>query len=328
METFTSMLQYFDEQETYLSNIEYDFPSNDIEAARLVQEKKLNEDRRKNLDQNLTVLNKAITRTAHHIKRQSAWEYHDEDLQKILDDAEASFQVYGEAQKRYEAAKEAVKGSNSKILRTALKATHAAVRATKAVYQMKARTYSEARPKLEGRGLMGAGVAPLDGVVRRGRTYNLNEIQGLATPSAYIYRQIGSKYIRLPDLDAKTLVIVQPNRRKCGPKLQISDSLQRMIKTLVYKQQIDQSGYDQLSIDDRKMFREILAITHLQYSFHDKLDDPLDTLRAEYDKLVGELDLGNDNPSIIKQLKSLSVEMYSNRLISDSEFKSIITRLI
>ncbi|CEG47293.1 hypothetical protein F444_20559 [Plasmopara halstedii] len=101
-----------------------------------------------------------------------------------------------------------------------------------------------------------------------------------------------------------------------------------MIKTLVYKQQIDQSGYDQLSIDDRKMFREILAITHLQYSFHDKLDDPLDTLRAEYDKLVGELDLGNDNPSIIKQLKSLSVEMYSNRLISDSEFKSIITRLI
>ncbi|ETL27181.1 hypothetical protein L917_19078, partial [Phytophthora nicotianae] len=73
------------------------------------------------------------------------------------------------------------------------------------------------RGKLKGCGLRGAGVAPLDGVIRRGRTYNLNEIQGLATPSAYTYKQLGSKYIRIPDLDAKTLVIVQPNRRKCGP---------------------------------------------------------------------------------------------------------------
>jgi len=101
-----------------------------------------------------------------------------------------------------------------------------------------------------------------------------------------------------------------------------------MIKTLVYKQHIDQESYDKLSINDRKIFKEILDITHLQYHFHDRLDDPLDSLRAEYDKLKGELELGNDNPSIIKQLKSLSIDMYSNRLISDSEFRSIITRLI
>ncbi|RAW23201.1 hypothetical protein PC110_g20365 [Phytophthora cactorum] len=76
------------------------------------------------------------------------------------------------------------------------------------------------------------------------------------------------------------------------------------------------------------MFKEILAITHLQYNFHDKLTDPLETLRAEYDKLKGEIELGNDNPSIINQLKSLTVDMYSNRLIDDKEFKEIITRLL
>ncbi|CEG40294.1 hypothetical protein F444_20559 [Plasmopara halstedii] len=96
------------------------------------------------------------------------------------------------------------------------------------------------KSKLQGRGLRDAGVAPLEGVVRRGRTYNLNEIQGLATPSAYVYRQLGSKYIRIPDLDNKTLVIVQPNRRKCGPKRGISGPLQSMIRTLAFKQHIDQ----------------------------------------------------------------------------------------
>ncbi|CEG41886.1 uncharacterized protein PHALS_03269 [Plasmopara halstedii] len=328
MTTFTSLLDHFDELDAYLSNIDYEFPSNDKEAARVTAEKKLNEDRRNNLDHNLMVLNMAIIGTAQDIMRQSIGEYHDEDLQKLHDDAEASFQTYGEAQKRYEAAKLAVKGSNSKAARSALKATHSALIATKSVYQSKAKRYSDARPKLQGRGLRGAGVAPLEGVVRRGRTYNLNEIQGLATPSAYIYRQLGSKYIRLPDLDAKTLVLVQPNRRKCGPKCSISDSLQAMIKTLVYKQNIDQNDFDKLAIDDKKMFKEILAITHLQYHFHDKLEDPLQTLRAEYDKLKGELELGNDAPSIIKQLKSLTVDMYSNHLISDNEFRDIITRIL
>ncbi|ETM54772.1 hypothetical protein L914_01940, partial [Phytophthora nicotianae] len=86
--------------------------------------------------------------------------------------------------------------------------------------------------------------------------------------------------------------------------------------------------YDKLSIDDTKLFKEILAITHLQYNFHDRLEDPLASLKAEYDKLKGKLELGHDNPSIVKQLKSLSVDMYSNRLISDSEFKDIIVRMI
>ncbi|GMF31619.1 unnamed protein product [Phytophthora lilii] len=182
---------------------------------------------------------------------------------------------------------------------------------------------------LKGRGLRGAGVAPLEGVVRHGRTYNFNEIQGLATPSAYVYRQLGSKYIRIPDLDAKTLVIVQPNRRKCGPKCQISDQLQAMIKMLVYKQHIDQPTYDKLSIEYKKIFKEILAITHLQYNFQDKLTDPLETLLAEYDKLKGEIELGNDNQSIIKQLKSLTVDIYGDNADNNvAELKAIMKNLI
>jgi hypothetical protein len=78
----------------------------------------------------------------------------------------------------------------------------------------------------------------------------------------------------------------------------------------------------------KKLFKEILGITHLQYNFIDKLPDPLGSLRMEYDKLKGELMLCNDNPSIIKQLKSVAIDMYSNKLISDAEFKDIITRLL
>ncbi|KAJ8575738.1 hypothetical protein ON010_g3473 [Phytophthora cinnamomi] len=158
--------------------------------------------------------------------------------------------------------------------------------------------------KLEGRGLRGAGMRPLDGAKRKtNQTYNLNDIQGMATPSAYVYRKLGSKFIRLPDLDKRTLTIVQPNRKKVGPMREIGDALQAMIKDLVFRNDISQENYDKLSIDDKKLFKEILEMTHLQYNFDQHLEDPLESLRMEYDKLKGELMLGNTNPSILNQLK-------------------------
>ncbi|GMF65301.1 unnamed protein product [Phytophthora lilii] len=101
-----------------------------------------------------------------------------------------------------------------------------------------------------------------------------------------------------------------------------------MLRDLVYSQDINQASYDQLSTDDKKIFKEILAATHLQHSFREKLADPLESLKAEYYKLKGEIELGDDNPSILKQLKVITVDMYSNRLISDDEFKQVITRLL
>ncbi|KAJ8552420.1 hypothetical protein ON010_g10129 [Phytophthora cinnamomi] len=337
----------------------------DIEGPATEAEKKMI----KNVNDNLKIIREVIFSNADDVKQQSEDVYEESELDMLHDDAERAYLKYGEAQKQYEIIKKQEKEAEKetrmsttkrsksvlKAAKSALRASLAAVRATKSVYDVKYRKYSklaqeiaeeEERERaadefakrsrgsgLKGRGLRGAGVAPLEGVVRRGRTYNLNEIQGLATPSAYIYKQLGSKYIRIPDLDAKTLVIVQPNRRKCGPKCQISDSLQGMIRMLVYKQHIDQASYDKLSVEDKKMFKEILAITHLQYCFHDKLTDPLETLRAEYDKLKGEIQLGNDNPSIIKQLKSLTVDISSgsygeNADNNVAELKAIMKNLI
>ncbi|KAE8953412.1 hypothetical protein PR001_g32892, partial [Phytophthora rubi] len=74
---------------------------------------------------------------------------------------------------------------------------------------------------------------------------------------------------------------------------EISDALQGMIKDLVFKNNIEQQKYDKLSVDDKKLFKEILEMTHLQYNFAEQLKDPLESLRMEYDKLKGELMLGN-----------------------------------
>jgi hypothetical protein len=182
---------------------------------------------------------------------------------------------------------------------------------------------------LKGRGLKGAGRCVYQfGVERRGKYYNLNDIQGTGLASAYVYQKIGSKYIRIPDLENNVLNIVYPSRRKLGPKRDISNEVKNMIKDLVYDSKLSQDAFDKLNIEDKRLFKEVLTATHINNTFRDDLPDPLNTIRAEYDKLKGEVLLGNDNPSIITQLKTLVVEMFANKLIDSNEFKQVIASLI
>ncbi|GLE05529.1 hypothetical protein PINS_up014552, partial [Pythium insidiosum] len=142
--------------------------------------------------------------------------------------------------------------------------------------------------------------------------------------SALKYKKIGSKYIRIPDLRQNRLKLVYPNRSQVGKIIDISPKLSNLINELVFDQNVNQQVYDELSLADKKLFHEILKLTHMQYQFRDPLSDPLETLRAEYDKLRSQIAIGNDNPDLIRELKALTVDLYSQKLISEDEFKSII----
>ncbi|KAE9106521.1 hypothetical protein PF006_g21346 [Phytophthora fragariae] len=154
----------------------------------------------------------------------------------------------------------------------------------------------------------GSGGAPYSSVQRKGRYYNLIDIQNSGLASAYIYKKLGSKFVRIPDLNNGVLNVCYPSRKKVGPKREISEEVKQMVKDLVYKQTISQDEYDKLSVDDRQLFNEILQVTHIEHAFRDELPDPLSTLKMEYDKLKGELLMGNDNPSILKQLKIVTAD--------------------
>jgi hypothetical protein len=181
---------------------------------------------------------------------------------------------------------------------------------------------------LKGKGLKGAGKGVYQHVERRTKYYNLNDIQGTGIASAYIYQQLGSKFIRIPDLDKNVLNIVYPCRRRLGCKREISNPVKHMLKELIYEGKLSQDQYDKLSIEDKRLMKEILKHTHIQNAFKDELSDPLKQLTAEYEKLKGEIMLGNDNPSILAQLKPVLIDMYANQLISTKEFKDVLNHLI
>ncbi|GMF13492.1 unnamed protein product [Phytophthora lilii] len=130
MDTFISLLKGLEDAYRTASNVQGPASKDELKMID-------------NVNENLTIIREVIFSDAMDIKGQS-YEQYDQDeedpLHTLHDESEASYQKYGEAMKRYEAAKEAVKGNNSKAARSALKAADAAVKATKAVFKAKAKS--------------------------------------------------------------------------------------------------------------------------------------------------------------------------------------------
>ncbi|EGZ11009.1 hypothetical protein PHYSODRAFT_264590 [Phytophthora sojae] len=191
----------------------------------------------------------------------------------------------------------------------------------------------EMKPAVRGRGLKGAGYVKRMQDLRdkdghhSNRGYNLAQLEGSGTASALAYKLIGTKFVHLLKLNDGLLKVVYPNRSTVGPQRKISDDLSQLIKTLVFDGNIDQQLYDSMSVDDRRVFHELLRITHTQHALRDAIKDPRDVLRQEYIKLKGELMLGHDNPSLIRELKQVLIDKYSAKLISDNEFKEVLVAI-
>lgn len=157
---------------------------------------------------------------------------------------------------------------------------------------------------------------------------NLSEIEGSGTASDRNYKRIGSKFIRVKDLFDNKLKLVYPNCSGVVPIRSISRELSDLMKDFIHDQIINQQQYEKLSINDQRLFHDIIKATYLQYTFKKPLQEPRERLQAEFDKLRGELMLGNDNPDLIKGLKSLSIDLYTQKMLSDSEFREILSALI
>ncbi|GMF28380.1 unnamed protein product [Phytophthora lilii] len=168
---------------------------------------------------------------------------------------------------------------------------------------------------LAGRGLRGAGI------LKKNRSYNLADIEGSGKASDLKYKRLGSKFIRKADLNSNRLKLVFPNRTSVGPIRTMSNELTEMVKDLLYNDNINQQAYRALSIDDQRVFYEIVKKTHVEHTLQTPMADPRLTLRAEFDKMRGEIALGNDNPDMLRELYRLATDMFEQKMLSSKEFR-------
>ena len=140
------------------------------------------------------------------------------------------------------------------------------------------------------------------------------------------YKTIGARKVHLPSLQSGYLSVRHMNGTMAGRKTKVDDQLLRLIKEFVFKDNIDQPLYDALDVDDQTIFSELLKATRIQNTLKDGWQNPKEALKARYDKLLGELNMNND--SVVPELKKVIVDMFSQGMISDKQFKQLFEHLL
>ena len=141
-----------------------------------------------------------------------------------------------------------------------------------------------------------------------------------------LYKTVGARKVHLPSLQKGYLSVRHMNGTMAGRKTKIDDQLLRLIKTFVFEDHIDQELYDSLDVDDQTIFSELLRATRIQNTLKDGWKNPKEALKARFDKLQGEVELGND--SVLPELKKTLVDMFSQNMISDKQFKELFEHLL
>ncbi|KAG6943296.1 hypothetical protein JG687_00018554 [Phytophthora cactorum] len=133
-------LRWMDTFLALLSGLEYAYrTATDIEGPANEEEKKMI----KNVNDNLKIIREVIFNHADDVKQQSEEVYEESELDKLHNDAERAYLKYGEAVKQSEIIREQENAAALKAARSALRASLAAVRATKTVYDAKYKKYSK-----------------------------------------------------------------------------------------------------------------------------------------------------------------------------------------
>jgi hypothetical protein len=140
------------------------------------------------------------------------------------------------------------------------------------------------------------------------------------------FKTIGARKVHLASLQKGYLSVRHMNGTMAGRKTKIDNQLLRLIKTFVFDDHIDQPLYDALDVDDQTIFSELLRASRIQNTLKDGWKSPKESLKAKYDTLVGELNIGND--SVIPELKKILVDMYSQGMIGDKEFKKLLEHVL
>jgi len=112
------------------------------------------------------------------------------------------------------------------------------------------------------------------------------------------------------------------------------DDLKRMINDLVYHKTFSEEDYKKLDDAEKKLFDDLLTYCKsdkqdgLKLYRHRKYNDKQrDEDIKKFNILKGEILAGNDNPSIIKEMKALLFKLLDQKIITRGLYNKIMEQI-
>ena len=150
--------------------------------------------------------------------------------------------------------------------------------------------------------------------------------KGLAMNCIYINK--AKYYLEGDELKNNNIVIKSANTKKIlnqfKPVMKVSKGLSELI-LYTTKNNFNKEDYDKLSKTEKGIFKRFIKVTKTKVDLEDDEEDELNNKRFHI--LMGEIQAGNNNPELIKEVRQYAVKGFNEGKLSCHQMNNILLDL-
>lgn len=150
---------------------------------------------------------------------------------------------------------------------------------------------------------------------------------GIHLPEYPRYIKLGSIYMEPAPLFYHNILKIRGNKGKNGEHyrfvgindVKVSDVLRSIIIKLTNGETITKYDTNMLNSHDKVIYDNLMIVSNLHKSHESSVDETARNLKTRFEIIEGEIEAGNNNPKLLKELYDVLHQMAHHHIISKSE---------
>lgn len=134
-------------------------------------------------------------------------------------------------------------------------------------------------------------------------------------------------------LKANTLKLTYNNNNmvKEIPATKISDHFKNMVNDILNNKKYSEAKFNKLNDDEKLLYKQMLKKSRLYADLDVRMDSlgtpSIDKLKNEFQVVMGQIEAGNNNPTLLKRAKELIQEFINKKVITKAEGVSMLMQI-
>jgi len=144
------------------------------------------------------------------------------------------------------------------------------------------------------------------------------------------YCQFGSVSLNLKRLHHYNMLVIKSKGNKSihgFPNVKVSDAFVNIIFNIIHGKDPSFSDLNKLDAEEKELYDILISTSHLRKKFYNTHDKTIESLKRRLQLLESEIEIGNNNPSILEEITKILRQLHHLKVISLSQVQKHIKHI-
>jgi hypothetical protein len=142
--------------------------------------------------------------------------------------------------------------------------------------------------------------------------------------------EFGSVTLNLKRLHHHNMLVIKSKGNKSihgFPNVKVSDAFVNIIFNIIHRKDPSFSDLNKLSSEEKELYDILISTSQLRKKFYNTHDKTIESLKSRLKLLESEIEIGNNNPSILEEITKILRQLHHLKVISITQVNKHIKHI-